>query len=76
MRPGLPAAVFEARMRENAREGQKLKSKHFAGRGTRAARLLFGFENEKMRTTGTGCTPCRPGELPTAFLPEAVHSLK
>ena len=22
--PGLPAAVFEARMRENAREGQKL----------------------------------------------------
>ena len=32
--PGLPAAVFEARMRENAREGQMLKSNHFVGRGT------------------------------------------
>ena len=29
--PGLPAAVFKARMRENAREGQKLQSNHFVG---------------------------------------------
>ena len=29
--------------------------------------MSFGFSKRKMDVIGTGCTPCRPGELPTAF---------
>ena len=42
MPPGLPAAVVEARMRENAREGRNYNPNILYGAAPRAARLPEG----------------------------------
>ena len=43
--PGLPAAVFEARMRENAREGQKANNAVFSQTALFFYFVLFSFVN-------------------------------